>query len=160
MFCTYCGTQILISDDSVTKQYIINEAKIKKVEAEERLANRRLDIEEANHRRKWIIILVYVGVCVAMGLSTYVSYRMEAGKTSRILLFVTVLLVTLPIMVLITRMILKYTETTVETSTETKWFGLVKNTSTEVTTPTKRVLLCWIIYLFIIFYVFLFAVLI
>ncbi len=65
--------------------------------------------------------------------------RLVAG----VFLFVTLLLISFPIMIIISRLILRYDETTVETTTESRWFGFARETSTLVMTPAKRVLMLW-----------------
>ncbi len=155
-FCSYCGTQILVNDDTVTKHYEINEAEIRKVEAEERIQNRRMEIEENRNKRKWILITVYAGICALMGLITFISYQVESQSASA-LLMTTILLITLPVMIFLTRMIVGYDETTVETNTETKWFGFIRHTTREETSPGKRVLILWGVYAYIMFMVFLFS---
>ena len=155
-FCSYCGTQILLNDDTVTKHYEINEAEIRRVEAEERIQNRRMEIEENRSRRKWILIATYAGICAFMGLATFISYQVEY-ESAAVLLLATILLITLPIMIFLTKMIVGYDETTVETNTESSWFGFIRHTTTEETSPGKRVLILWGVYAYIMFMVFLFA---
>ena len=45
IFCSYCGTQIFIDDETIKiKKHIIDEAKIKDVEANKEIRMRELDV--------------------------------------------------------------------------------------------------------------------
>ena len=149
--CSYCGAQIIVDDDSVIKHYVIDEAEIKKVEAAERLHNRQMDIEAKDKRWKWRLIIFYIVACIAISASTFISYQLKAGVTN-ILLIAAILVISLPLMILISGMILKNDKTTVDTETHSFLFGLFQHSARHEISPGKRVLGIWLLYICIVIF--------
>ena len=66
-FCTYCGTQVALDDESVhVHVHTHDEAELKRLEFE-----REQDEENDQHRRYWIVALIVWIVVVTVLMSTY-----------------------------------------------------------------------------------------
>ena len=146
-YCQYCGTKILLHNDNVKVFRKIDEAEIKKTESNERMYNRMLDREDRKLSLKTKGIIAYVIICLVMCLASYLSYKFKAGFTSVVLVMATIVLITMPFLIGISRSIFKYDETTVTTDTSSALFGLFKKSTQETDSPAKKVLGMWGTYL-------------
>lgn len=157
MFCSYCGAKLAVEEDKI--EYVhrkIDEAKIKKVELEERIYKDELDDKRMSRRIKFRVILGYVAV-VAFLILIGILIREKNVMVSSTLFMAVYLIISLPIVVYSTIFIMK--NTTTETSTYVEehthflpWIK-TKETSTSNFTPFDRCLVLWLIYVFLTFVV-------
>nr|WP_297770699.1 hypothetical protein [uncultured Butyrivibrio sp.] len=149
IFCSYCGTKILLHDENTTTHYEIhreiNDAEILRVAAEERLENKR--IKSAN--LKVLSPIIYISLCVLLFLISFICCKIKAYPTGGLFFFIASLSVTLPIPIMITHHILKYGKTIVTTNTESSWFGFKKETTQQVHTPAPKVFVVWFFYFYL-----------
>ncbi len=155
-FCPYCGTKLLIHNDNVTThyeykyQYNYDEAKRIKVEADERIKNRKLDIAEKTEKRKITGIVLYIVFCAIMCAASLLFYFFAKSFVGAIVQTATIFCILLPIVLHITGSILKHDKPTVTTSTDTFLYGLIESSYQSAHSPIKTVLLIWLLFFFLI----------
>ena len=91
----------------------------------------------------------YIVICLIMLLLSFLFIRFGSGDAPAIMVTIAVVLISLPIVLYLSRLILKHGKTTVTEDTESKWFGLKKNTTQTVHTPAGGVALLWLCYVFV-----------
>lgn len=94
IFCSYCGTNVLVTRDNERIYRHIDEAGIKQAEAEQVVRMRELDLEEKNISNKRTLIIIWTVIVVLMlitSISMLLSWRYD--ETGAWLLFLTFVLI-------------------------------------------------------------------
>ncbi len=123
-FCSYCGTKILLQNDNVHVYREINEAEIKRVEASERFGNRLIDHEEKKISLKIKLIVAYAVFCMILCAASFLMNKYGTGYTWAFLAFRTIVMMTIPFVIMITKSIFEHEKTVVTTNTSSSLFGL------------------------------------
>ncbi len=157
-FCSYCGTKLYIHDDTVTTHYeihrIIDDAAIMRAESKNQIENRKLDQAEKKSKLKIKLAIAYIMACIVLSILAYIFLQYIPGASGTIILLLAMLLISLPIVLFISHLILKYGETVVTTDSQSSWFGFKKESHDHVQSPTMFVLILFGVYIFIILAVF------
>mgnify|MGYP004647004901 CR=1 FL=1 len=61
MFCEYCGTKVRLDDYQETHRYV-NEAEVKKVEAEKEIKLKQMEIDEKGEKKALIVLGIMGGI--------------------------------------------------------------------------------------------------
>ena len=75
LFCSYCGTKVVITNENEYVYHHIDEAEIKKAEADREIALKRIELEEKKHKSREktkklkIIVSIVLGVIALICLS-------------------------------------------------------------------------------------------
>lgn len=94
IFCSYCGTNILVSKDNEHIYRNIDEASIKQAETERAVRMRELDLEEKKNLNRKTFIIIWTIIIVLMlvtSISMLLSWRYD--EEGAWLLFLTFLLI-------------------------------------------------------------------
>ena len=109
VFCTYCGTQIIVDDDAVTvHMHNYDEAALRRLELEEQrrerelLAQERLDVQVEAYRKKWRIAFIgyFVVVALLLTVTSLLPKDTTANKTVSALAGFVLLFAPIPLFVL------------------------------------------------------------
>ena len=156
-YCPYCGTKLLIHNDNISAhyeykyQYKCDETKRAKIEADERIKNRKLDITEKNTKRKNISIILYVIFCAIMCLASFLCFLFAKSIIGAIVQTATLFFILLPIVLHITESIVKHDKAMVTSSSDSLLYGLIKSSYQYVNSPVKKMLQVWGLFFIIIF---------
>ena len=85
-FCQFCGTRIMLDDYRSTHR-IVDEAKIKEIEANKILQMKKLEIYEKKRKASLYITITKIVVSIVLGLTGIVMLLSNDGLTSIIGLF-------------------------------------------------------------------------
>ena len=156
--CPYCGAKMLISEDKMhitidIKKTIVDEAKLARVRFEEQSEQRRIEARERSvtreHKRRLayvIVAFVWIIVCVIMSMIAVRLVRIRADAAIAVGI-ITYALITVPIFVLITIIILRRNESTYETVENSHLLGLIKTSHEREITASERARNLWVLYI-------------
>lgn len=153
VLCPYCGSNLFFDDGNVTitKKHI-DEAAIKRIEAEERIELRTLELQEraelrAAQRRTLPVKLVIIWVLLCILFVSIAVFGHRVNETvGAVFGIISYVFVSLPIVGVITFVILKRNETRKKYVEDSRFFGLIKSSHTEEQTAGERVGIIWLVY--------------
>ncbi len=138
-FCQYCGSSLFVNDVDEKKEYVyrkIDEAAIKKVEAQTDIKQKELEHDFWKNKVLLCFLGVYALITLVFMIIALVS-TLKGDEAGKYLWFFVGVLITLPIMVFLTSLLLK------------------KDALKTSHNPIKMIVLLWLTYIVIGFIVFL-----
>ena len=151
LFCSYCGSQIILTNDNEHIYRHIDETEIKRIESNERLVDKQMGHQAKKTKLLLIIGLVDILVCVILGIVS--SALRSDGKIyeSRLMIFLIICFIAVPILLTVTVYMLKYSGPSVSKTSGSMLFGLINVETEDRETPGKIVLVLWLIFIMVLF---------